>query len=324
MPRSPLEPVRGTDSNGRPTMISVIIPVLNEEKSAGELHRELVAVLSQTGQPYEIIFINDGSRDNTLAELKKLSPVTVISFSRTFGKSQALQAGFDTASGDVIITMDGDLQDDPHNIPAFLAALANGVDLVCGWKQSRCDFWSRRLVSRIANTTTALATGVHLHDMNCGFKAYRAPVAKTLCLLGDMHRYIPAIAAQHGFRVAEIPVSHRHRKYGDSKYGIWRLLNGFFDFMTLIFLRRFTDRPMYLFGLSGLFLHAIGGSILLYLAWIRLVLGIFIFDRPLLMLGVLLTLLGFQSFTLGFLAELVIRQSAHGRTLYTIKETFTQ
>ncbi len=305
-------------------MISVVIPVSNEERSVGELHRELVDVLSQTGRPYETIFIDDGSRDNTLAELKKLSPVKVISFSRNFGKSQALQAGFNAAKGDVIITMDGDLQDDPHNISAFLSALTDDVDLVCGWKQSRRDLWSRRFVSRIANTTTSLATGVRVHDMNCCFKAYRAPVAKTLRLLGDMHRYIPAIAVQHGFRVTEVPISHRKRKYGNSKYGIGRLLNGFFDFMTLIFLRRFTDRPMYLFGMTGLFLHGVGGSILLYLAWIRLVLGIFIFDRPLLMLGVLLTLLGFQSFTLGFLAELVIRQSSHDRVLYTIKETFTQ
>jgi glycosyltransferase involved in cell wall biosynthesis len=305
-------------------VLSIVIPVLNEGESLAELHRELMSVLPGTGREFEIVFVDDGSRDDTLARLRTLKPVRVLSFARNFGKSQALMAGFAAAKGDVIITMDGDLQDDPTNIPAFLEALDRGADLVCGWKQSRRDTWARRFVSRIANGVTAAATGVRVHDMNCCFKAYRAPVAKDLRLFGDQHRYIPALAAQQGFLVGEIPISHRPRKHGRSRYGPGRLINGLFDFITLVFLRRFTDRPMYLFGLIGMTLLAVGFGILAYLVGIKVFQGALIGDRPLLMLGVLLMLIGFQSFALGFLGELIIRQSPRGSVLYTLKETFQQ
>ncbi|OGZ96337.1 MAG: hypothetical protein A3I44_05950 [Candidatus Sungbacteria bacterium RIFCSPLOWO2_02_FULL_51_17] len=302
-------------------MISIVIPVLNEEKNAAILHQELLAVMNALNRPYEIIFVDDGSRDGTLAELKKLLPATVLSFSRNFGKSQALQAGFAEASGEYVITLDGDLQDDPREIPRFVEMLDRGADLVCGWKYNRLDPASKVFFSRIANTMTRLATGVAVHDMNCGFKGYRALVAKNLRLHGDLYRYIPALAASDGYVVREIKVNHRKRLYGESKYGVMRLASGFFDFMTLYFLRRFLDRPMHLFGSVGITSFFIGGGILAYLAIIRLAYGISIGSRPLLTLGVLLVLVGLQFFSLGLLGDLIISRT-HGAHMgrYIIRE----
>lgn len=302
-------------------MISVVVPVFNEEESVGPLHRELISVLKRTGEEFEIIFIDDGSTDNTLKEIKKLSPATIISFTRNFGKSQALQAGFRKAKGLYIFTIDGDLQDDPNEIPNFLKKAKEGnFDLICGWKKERQDSAAKKMVSKIANGLTGFFTGTKVHDMNCGFKLYRNEVAKTLDLYGDMHRYIPALAATLGFKIDEIPVNHRQRKYGVSKYGNFkRLTKSFFDFVTLLLIRRYMDRPMHLFGIMGTIFSFAGAVILAYLAYIKIFEGVLIGNRPILMLGVLLMVIGVQLFSSGFLGELLIRQKGK-QNVYTIRE----
>lgn len=300
--------------------ISIVIPVYNEEGSVAILHKEIADVMRPLGYPYEIIFVDDGSIDGTLTELKKLSPVKAVSFTRNFGKSQALRAGFDEAKGDYIITLDGDLQDDPREIPRFVEALKSDLDLVCGWKHKRADPFSRRVASKIANSAARVFTGINVHDMNCGFKIYKSTVAKSLDLYGDMHRYIPSVASSSGFTVGEIAVNHRPRKFGKTKYGLGRFINSFFDFTTLIFLRRFTDRPMHFFGLFGSILFTFGVLILTYLSWEKIFQGALIGNRPLLLLGVLLVVVGFQSFSLGFIGELTIRQSASDRRNFVVKE----
>ena len=306
-------------------MLSVIIPVYNEEGSVAALHKELVAVLATLGGPFEIIFVDDGSTDGTLRALKALAPVRIISFARNFGKSQALQAGFRAARGEYVFTMDGDLQDDPHEIPLFLEQMENKrADLVCGWKRRRRDGIAKRLVSKVANGLTRFFTGTAVHDMNCGFKLYREDVAKGLNLYGDMHRYIPAMVAAQGFRISEVAVNHRERKFGVSKYGNFRrLFKASFDFLTLLLMRRFVDRPMHFFGIIGSWSSLAGFTILIYLAYLKLVVGAAIGNRPLLMLGVLLVVIGMQLFSSGFLGELLIRKNA-SRSIYTVREEIEQ
>ncbi len=301
--------------------LSIIIPVYNEQDSVAVLHAELFGVLEKINKEYEIIFIDDGSTDNTLDELRKLSPVKVISFSRNFGKSQALQAGFRVAKGDYIFTMDGDLQDDPNEIPCFIEKMEkDNSDLICGWKKHRLDNAAKRFVSKIANGLTRFFTGTTVHDMNCGFKLYNKEVVKTIDLYGDMHRYIPALVATRGFRIAELPINHRKRKFGVSKYGNFRRFSkSFFDFVTLLPFRRFIDRPMHFFGIIGTISSLVGIIILTYLAYIKLFSGAVIGSRPLLLLGVLLVVIGIQLFSSGFLGELLIRQNAN-RNVYTVRE----
>lgn len=302
-------------------MISVIVPVFNEEESVAILHKELLAILNKNQESFEIIFVDDGSTDNTLSELKKLKPVRILSFSRNYGKAQALQAGFRAAEGNYIFTLDGDLQDDPEEIPRFLEkARHEQADLVCGWKENRLDSLAKRVVSKVANALTRFFTGTTVHDMNCGFKLYRAEVVNTLDLYGDMHRYIPALVAANGFRISEMTVNHRKRKFGVSKYGNFRRLSkSFFDFVTLLLIRRFIDRPMHFFGIAGSFFSISGVIILGYLTYLKLFSDELIGNRPILMLGVLLIVIGFQLFTSGFLGELIIRQN-NNRILYTLRE----
>ena len=302
-------------------MISVVIPVFNEKESVGILHAELVSVLKSIGDGFEIIFVDDGSTDGTILALRNLTPVHVISFARNFGKSQALQAGFHVAQGDYIFTMDGDLQDDPKEIPSFLKKAGQGeFDLICGWKQNRLDSRSKRAVSKVANSITSLFTGTKVHDMNCGFKLYRKEVVKALDFYGDMHRYIPALVAALGFRIAEVPVHHRQRSFGVSKYGNFRRLSkSFFDLVTLLLLRRFVDRPMHFFGIIGTISSFAGMLILVYLTYIKVFNDIVIGSRPLLLLGVLLVVVGIQLFSSGFLGELLIRQNTH-KKIYTVRE----
>ncbi len=303
-----------------PPTVSVVIPVYNEEGNVQQLHKELLRELAILGESFEIIYIDDGSTDRTLSNLSNLAHATIIVFSRNFGKSQALQAGIDAALGDYIITLDGDLQDDPREIPNLMARARDGADLVCGWKQKRRDPTGKRFMSKIANGSMRLATGLKIHDMNCCFKVYRRDAAKGLVLFGDMHRYIPALVAHQGYRVEEVPVNHRKRFSGTSKYGFQRIFGSLFDFSTLLLLRRFTDRPMYFFGSTGLVLSGVGLLTMGYLTFLKLVNGESIGDRPLLLLGVFLVIVGFQSLSLGFFGELMIRQQTERRH-YIVRRT---
>ena len=306
---------------GSRLQLSIVIPAYNEAESVAKLHAELLQVLNSLGKSFEIIFINDGSTDATLSELKKLKPIRIISFSRNFGKSQALQAGFSASRGEHIFTMDSALQDDPAELPNFLKKMEeSGVELVCGWKKNRSDSFMKRLVSKVANGLTGFFTGTKVHDMNCGFKLYCKEVVKNLNLYGDMHRYIPALVATQGFKIAEIQINHRERKFGISKYGNFRRFSkSFFDFVTLILMRRFIDRPMHFFGIIGMISAFCGMVILAYQAYIKIFKGVLIGNHPILLLGVLLVVIGVQLFSSGFLGELVIRQGQR-QALYTIRE----
>jgi glycosyltransferase involved in cell wall biosynthesis len=289
-------------------VISVVVPVHNEERSVALLYDELRSALEPQGQPWEAIFVDDGSTDSTFAALTRLhnaaDNVRVVRLRRNFGKAAALRAGFDQARGETVITIDGDLQDDPAEIPRLLAKLDEGFDLVSGWKAHRRDPLSRRVLSRIFNRVTGAFSGVRLHDMNCGLKAYRAEVVHGLRLYGELHRFIPVLAHYRGFRIAELPVNHRPREHGRSRYGVERYLRGFLDLLTVSFIGRYRHRPLHLFGGLGLILGAIGSAILVYLTVLK-ALGNAIGHRPLLMLGVLLVVIGMQFFSLGLISEMI-------------------
>ena len=289
-------------------MISVIVPVHDEERSVALLHEEIVAALEPLGRAWEVLFVDDGSTDGTFAALTRLharhDDVRVVRLRRNFGKSAALQAGFEEAQGDVVVTIDGDLQDDPAEIPRLLAKLEEGFDLVSGWKTKRRDRLTRRIPSRIFNHVTGVLSGLGLHDLNCGLKAYRAEVVTGMRIYGELHRFIPVLAHYRGFRVAELPVNHRPREHGRSRYGMERYLRGFLDLLTVTFMGRYRHRPLHLFGGLGLLLGAIGTLLLAYLTVLKLM-GEAIGQRPLLTLGVLLVVVGVQLLSLGLVSELV-------------------
>ena len=289
--------------------LSVIIPILNERDNLSELYQQLTMVLSHLNRTYEIVFVDDGSTDGSLQLCRKLtmmSPqVVLVELRRNFGKATALQVGFQVARGEIIITMDGDLQDDVKEIPHFLEALEDGLDLVSGWKQNRQDPLTKTLPSRLFNRVTSFLTGIPLRDFNCGFKAYRREVVKNLNLYGELHRYIPVLAHAQGFRVGEIPVYHHPRRHGKSKYSFERFFRGAFDLLTTLFLCGFQRRPLHLFGLVGLAFLLVGVSIDAYLAFLWLTGLAHIGNRPLLMLGTLLIIVGIQILIFGLLAELI-------------------
>ena len=289
-------------------VISVVVPVHNEARSVALLYDELRSALEPLDTPWEVIFVDDGSSDGTFAALTRLhsseSNVRVVRLRRNFGKAAALVAGFDQARGETVVTIDGDLQDDPAEIPRLLAKLEEGFDLVSGWKTHRRDRLSRRILSRIFNRVTGVFSGVRLHDMNCGLKAYRAEVVHGLRLYGELHRFIPVLAHYRGFRIAELPVNHRPREHGSSRYGLERYLRGFLDLMTVSFIGRYRHRPLHLFGGLGLLLGLFGTAILTYLTVLK-ALGHAIGHRPLLMLGVLLVVIGLQFFSLGLISEMI-------------------
>jgi glycosyltransferase involved in cell wall biosynthesis len=289
-------------------VISVVVPVHNEEQSVEPLLNELAHALAPLETSWEAVFVDDGSTDGTLAQLTHLHDlrdnVRVVRLRRNFGKATALAAGFAESSGDVVVTIDGDRQDDPEEIPRLLAKLDEGFDLVSGWKAHRQDRLSRRIPSRIFNTVAGRMSGLRLHDMNCGLKAYRAEVVHGLRLYGELHRYIPVLAHYRGFRIAEIPVNHRPREHGHSRYGVERYVRGFLDLLTVTFVGRYRHRPLHLFGGFGLALLAGGIVILAYLTVLK-VTGAAIGGRPLLTLGVLLVVVGIQFLSLGLLTELI-------------------
>jgi glycosyltransferase involved in cell wall biosynthesis len=289
-------------------VVSVVVPMHDEERSVALLYDELSSALEPLGVPWETIFVDDGSTDGTFAALTRLHNATtnvrVVRLRRNFGKAAALVAGFDQARGEIVVTIDGDLQDDPAEIPRLLAKLDEGFDLVSGWKTRRQDPLSRRLLSRIFNRVTSAFSGVRLHDMNCGLKAYRADVVHGLRLYGELHRFIPVLAHYRGFRIAELPVNHRPREHGRSRYGVERYLRGFLDLLTVSFIGRYRHRPLHLFGGLGLVLGLIGSAVLVYLTVVK-ALGHAIGQRPLLLLGVLLVVIGMQFFSLGLISEMI-------------------
>jgi glycosyltransferase involved in cell wall biosynthesis len=292
-------------------MISVVVPLYNEEQTLEELYAEIAKTLEPLGQGFEVIYVDDGSTDGSLASLTQLhaetTNVVVVHLRRNFGKAAALQAGFLEARGDIVVTIDADLQDDPAEIPQLLAKLDEGFDLVSGWKSRRNDPWSRRFLSRIFNWAVGLVSGVKLHDVNCGLKVYRAEVLRGMRIYGELHRFIPILASYRGFKVAEIPVNHRPRAHGRSRYGIERYVRGFFDLLSVTFMGRYRHRPLHLFGGLGLLLGAAGFLCLLYLTIVKIG-GSGIGERPLLTLGVLLVVVGIQLVSLGLLSELITSQ----------------
>jgi glycosyltransferase involved in cell wall biosynthesis len=304
--------------------VTVLVPVLDEAGTVRELASRVAAVLDGIGRSFEIVFVDDGSRDGTpdrVREAREADPrVKLVRLRRNFGKAAALSAGFDQARGRIVITMDGDLQDDPEEIPRFLEALdSRDLDLVSGWKQHRQDPASKRLPSLLFNWVTRRVAGVDLHDFNCGFKAYRREVLEQISVYGELHRYIPVLASRRGFSIGEIPVNHHPRQYGTSKYGWDRLYKGLLDLITVLFITRYTRRPLHLFGAVGLSFLGLGFGINLYLAilWMS---GEHLSNRPLLLLGVLLMLLGIQVLTTGLLGEMITFKNFRRPDSYSVKE----
>ena len=296
--------------------LSVITPLLDEAGSLEELHRRLTDVLR--GREYEIIFVDDGSKDDSPRILKKLNEddprVGVVTFRRNRGKSAALATGFFRAKGDIIVTIDADLQDDPQEIPNLLRKLDEGYDLVSGWKVKRRDPISKTIPSRLFNRVTALLSGIPLHDFNCGLKAYRRTVIKRVKVYGQLHRFLPILAKMEGYSIGEIEVVHHPRKFGRTKYGASRFLYGFLDLLTILFITRYTRQPMHLFGFLGILALIAGVIINLYLTvgWLQ---GVSIAGRPLFFLGILLILLGVQSFAIGLLGEMITSFGTKDATL---------
>lgn len=290
-------------------MLSIVIPLYNEQESVNALYAELLAVLEKQDLQYEIIFVDDGSHDMSLELLKKLTQknkrIRVFSFRRNQGKAEALTLGFQKAKGDIIVTLDADLQDKPEEIKKLVGKLEEGWDVVCGWRKKRSDPTTKVISSKFFNTLASFFWGLHLHDYNCGLKAFTKDAAKSLDLYGGMHRFIPLLAFQQGFRVTEVPVLHDKRKYGHSKYGFSKIFKDLPDIFTMLFLSKYSSRPLHFFGAAGGILLLTGVIILGYLSLIWLG-GESIGRRPLLFLGMLLVLAGLQVFFTGFLADLII------------------
>ncbi len=307
--------------------ISVVIPIYNEEENIEPLYRELKEILWTVHERHEIIFVDDGSRDGSLAMLERLQAedpaVVVISFRRNFGQTAAMSAGFDHARGDVIVTMDGDLQNDPHDIPAMIRKLEEGFDVVTGWRFDRKDpFLSRRLPSQLANGLISWITGVNLHDYGCTLKAFRKEVTRNIRLYGEMHRFIPAIASGMGIDFTEVKVNHRARRFGSSKYGISRTVRVVLDLLTVKFLLSYATRPIHVFGFMGMFSFGVGFFIALLMAVQRQLFGVPMSDRPLLFLAILLLFIGVQFITIGLVSELLVRtyHESQQKPIYYIRK----
>jgi glycosyltransferase involved in cell wall biosynthesis len=302
--------------------ISVIVPLYNEKESLPLLYAELVTVLNDRGEEYEIIFVDDGSTDGSFAVLKGLQAkdrnIRLVRLRRNFGKSSALSAGFRVAEGKLIVTIDADLQDRPSELPKMLARLEEGYDLISGWKCPRRDPLTKLIPSRLFNWITALLTGIPLHDINCGFKVYRREVIEEIEVYGEMYRYIPVLASYRGFAVGEVAVAHSPRKFGRSKYGVSRLFGGFFDLVTVIMLTRYNKKPLHVFGIAGIVLLLAGLALEAYLS-IGWFFGRWIQDRPAFMLGVLLLIIGVQFIFFGLIGEM-IAYSARRDDDYSIRE----
>jgi glycosyltransferase involved in cell wall biosynthesis len=307
--------------------LSVVVPVYNEEESLEVLHQNLTEALAGMDRTYELLFVDDGSTDSSFSVLKQLQSedghVRVIRLRRNYGQTAGFSAGFDRARGEVVVTIDADLQNDPADIPRLLTEFEKGYDVVSGWRKDRQDrFLDRRLPSIMANRLISWGTGVQLHDYGCSLKAYRRNVLADVRLYGEMHRFLPALAYGQGAQVTELEVAHYPRRFGQSKYGISRTIRVLLDLLVVKFLLSYSTRPIHIFGLGGLISFSIGGALLVYLAVVKLVLGQDIGNRPLVLLAILLTVLGVQLITSGLLAELVTRTyfEAQGKPIYTVRE----
>ncbi|MBP7563070.1 MAG: glycosyltransferase family 2 protein [Candidatus Cloacimonetes bacterium] len=291
--------------------LTFIIPALNEEDSIKILYQEILSQIKDWA--YEIIFIDDGSTDKTLQVMKELAVkdknVKVIVFRKNFGKSSALQVGFEEAEGDIVFTMDADLQDNPIEIPRFIQEIENGYDMVTGWKQKRYDPISKTLPSKLFNAVTSHTFKLKLHDYNCGFKAYRKQVIKEIDVYGEMHRYIPALAKAKGFKIKEISVEHRARQYGKSKFGIERYLRGYLDLMTVKLVTDYSRSPLYLFGGIGTLMSFIGFVVMMYLFVLRIFHLAYLSNRPILFFAVVLMVVGVQFISIGLIGELLVNQN---------------
>jgi glycosyltransferase involved in cell wall biosynthesis len=315
----------------QPPQLSIVLPIYNEAESLPHLLEELVPALEATDRTFEIICIDDGSRDNSFAELQKLraqdTRVRLVRFRRNFGQTAAFAAGFDRARGEVVITMDADLQNDPADIPLLLAKIDEGYDVVSGWRVKRwqegfSSFITRKVPSATANWLISTGTGVRLHDYGCALKAYRSDVIKSINLYGDLHRFIPAIASYYGVTVAEVPVNYRSRQFGRSKYGISRITRVILDLLTVRFLLSYSTRPIQIFGLMGLGSLALGVVIGAYLTLMKLIYREDLVDRPLLLLAILLVMVGVQFITMGLLGEMISRtyHESQNKPIYTVRE----
>lgn len=314
-------------SAGLSPEISIVVPVYNEEPNLQLLIESILDAMRPMGRPFELILIDDGSTDGSqqvIRAMKADNPeLRAIFLRRNFGQSAAMTAGFDYARGEIVIAMDGDLQNDPRDIPHMVAKLEEGYDLVSGWRQDRQDpFFSKRLPSMLANWLIRMATGVKLHDYGCSLKAYRGDVAKHLLLYGELHRFIPVLASLYGSRITEVVVTHQPRRMGKSKYGIGRTYRVLLDLLLILFFQKFATRPLQFFGLNGGFLFGIGFVIELYLTWLKLWRGEDIGGRPLLLLGVLLIITGIVLAGLGLLGELVVRTyyESSRKRVYAVRE----
>ena len=307
--------------------LSIVVPLFNEEESLPLLVERLLAALRPLGRPFELVLVDDGSSDGTAAVLKQLAAQTpelvAVLLRRNYGQTPAMSAGFDASRGEVIVTLDGDLQNDPADIPMLLEQLEQGYDLVSGWRHQRQDnAVSRLLPSKIANRLIARVTGVQLHDYGCSLKAYRRELVEDMNLYGELHRFLPALAFIEGARISEVKVNHNARQFGQSKYGIDRTFRVLMDLLTVWFMKRFLTRPMYVFGFGGLLAVALGVLLSLYLLSLKLQ-GMDIGSRPLLLVAVLALICGVQLFCFGLLAELQMRtyHESQGRPIYRVRET---
>lgn len=294
-------------------MISVIIPLYNEEESLSELSQSLEKVFEFLKCNYEVIFIDDGSTDNSFAKIREINRKNqkfhCIKLRRNYGKSAALAKGFRSAKGNIIITMDADLQDDASEIPELIRVLNSGYDLVSGWKKVRYDPFIKKHTSKLFNFVTSKLSGIKLHDFNCGLKAYKKEVVKSLRIYGEMHRYIPALAYMSGFKVTEKPVKHHERKYGVTKFGMNRFLNGFLDLLTVVYTNKYMKRPLHFFGSIGIITSFFGLVISVYLIILKLIEGKPLSDRPLFLIGIFLIIVGVQFLSLGLIAEMITKSN---------------
>lgn len=294
-------------------IISVIIPLYNEEDSVVELSIALKKVFERMKANYEVIFIDDGSTDSSFQRIKEINHLNTrfrcIKFRRNYGKSAALSEGFKASKGDYVITMDADLQDDPEEIPALISKLNEGYDLVSGWKKVRYDPFIKKHSSKLFNFTTSKLVGLKLHDYNCGLKGYRKDLVKSLKIYGEMHRYIPALAHLSGFKVTEIPVTHHPRKFGKTKFGSSRFIKGVLDLITVLFTTKYIKRPLHFFGVLGMINMILGIGIIIYLTVLKFFDSVPISNRPLFLVGILLSIVGVQFISLGLLGEMITKTS---------------